>query len=92
MRVPPLSILSSWPAPNYSDPETRGPATIVVLVVLLGIATIVLGIRIYARCRISNGFGLDDILIISAYVWNPIDWHQHQLTEIFIRYQLQLLQ
>ncbi len=68
MRVPPLSVLATWPAPNYADPETQGPTNIIVVSVLLGIVTAILGVRVYTRLRISKSFGLDDILVVAAYV------------------------
>lgn len=65
----PLSALQNWPAPNYVNPERRGPAATIVVSVLLGLVTLILIVRIYTRVRISRGFGLDDVLIIFAYVW-----------------------
>jgi hypothetical protein len=64
----PLSALQNWPAPNYVNPERRGPAAAIVVAVLLGLVTLILVVRIYTRVRISRGFGLDDVLIIFAYV------------------------
>lgn len=64
----PLSTLQNWPTPNYVNPERRGPAATIVVSVLLGLVTLILIIRIYTRVRISRGFGLDDVLIIFAYV------------------------
>lgn len=64
----PLSTLQNWPTPNYANPERRGPAATIVVSVLLGLVTLILIIRIYTRVRISRGFGLDDVLIIFAYV------------------------
>ncbi|KAK2050698.1 integral membrane protein [Colletotrichum somersetense] len=68
MRAPPVEVILSWPPPNYDNPETRGPANQIVALALLGIATVLLAIRIYARRYISNGFGWDDILIILASI------------------------
>jgi len=67
----PLSALQNWPTPNYVNPERRGPTATIVVSVLLGLVTFILIIRIYTRVRISRGFGLDDVLIIFAYVWFP---------------------
>lgn len=64
----PLSTLQNWPTPNYANPERRGPAATIVVSVLLGLVTLILIIRIYTRVRISRGFGLDDVLIIFAYI------------------------
>jgi hypothetical protein len=62
------TVVASWPKPNYIDPETRGPAAVAVIIALLGLVTILLGIRFYTRIVISKGFGLDDILIVAAYL------------------------
>ncbi|KAG8161875.1 hypothetical protein KVR01_008862 [Diaporthe batatas] len=64
----PLSTLQNWPTPNYVNPERRGPAATIILSVLLGLVTLILIIRIYTRVRISRGFGLDDVLIMFAYI------------------------
>lgn len=64
----PLSALQNWPTPNYANPERRGPAATIIVSVLLGLVTLILIVRIYTRVRISRGFGLDDVLIIFAYV------------------------
>lgn len=64
----PLSALQNWPTPNYANPERRGPAATIIVSVLLGLVTLILVVRIYTRVRISRGFGLDDVLIIFAYV------------------------
>lgn len=68
----PLSALQNWPTPNYVNPERRGPAATIIVSVLLALVTLILVVRIYTRVRISRGFGLDDVLIIFAYVWFPL--------------------
>ncbi|KAI1844564.1 hypothetical protein JX265_001549 [Neoarthrinium moseri] len=68
MRIPPLSVLATWPRPNYNHPETRGPAGKVLAVALTTLVTLILAIRIYTRRAISKSFGLDDILIVAAYI------------------------
>ncbi|KAL1875225.1 hypothetical protein Daus18300_003296 [Diaporthe australafricana] len=64
----PLAALQNWPTPNYANPERRGPAATIVVSVLLALVTLILVVRIYTRVRISRGFGLDDVLIIFAYI------------------------
>lgn len=64
----PLEAISQWPAPNRVNPETHSPAMIVIVVFLMVCVTILLGIRLYTRQVISKGSGLDDILILLAYV------------------------
>ncbi|KAI1337741.1 integral membrane protein [Xylariaceae sp. FL0016] len=68
MRTPTLEVLQSWPKPNYVDPETRGPVGKIVGSILITLATAILAIRLYARKKITRGFGLDDTLIFCAYV------------------------
>lgn len=60
--------MASWPAPNYLDPETRGPAGKIVGSTFMSLVTLVLILRMYTRQFISKGFGLDDVLILIAYV------------------------
>ncbi|KAI0841627.1 integral membrane protein [Hypoxylon sp. FL0890] len=67
MQLPPASVLASWPTPNYVDPQTRGHVGSIVGIVLAGLVTITLVIRLYARKCLTRGFGLDDVFIILAY-------------------------
>ncbi|KAI6092661.1 integral membrane protein [Hypoxylon rubiginosum] len=67
MQLPPDSVTESWPAPNYSNPESRGHAGLIVGVILIVLVTITLAIRLYARKWLTRGFGVDDILILAAY-------------------------
>ncbi len=67
MQIP-ASVTANWPPPNHVSPETRGPTNIIFISVLLGVAAMVLGIRLYTRVKISHGFGLDDVLISLAFV------------------------
>ncbi|KAK7970434.1 hypothetical protein PG996_001137 [Apiospora saccharicola] len=68
MIIPPLSVIASWPRPNYVNPESQGPAGVGVGSTLIVLVTITLLLRLYTRRWISKGFGLDDILIACAYV------------------------
>ncbi|KAI1074496.1 integral membrane protein [Whalleya microplaca] len=68
MQLPPFSVRTSWPFPNYVDPETRGPAANIVGSLLAATVTIILAIRLYARKWLTRGFGLDDVFILLAYV------------------------
>lgn len=62
-------MILSWPTPNYVDPETRGPALYALSIVLVILGTIIVSIRTYTRLRITRAFGLDDGLIIIAFVF-----------------------
>ncbi len=68
MRRPPPEVLASWPKPNYIDPETRGPALIIVVVLALSISVICLGLRLYVRARIQRNIHWDDWLMIAGAV------------------------
>ncbi|KAI1376749.1 hypothetical protein F4677DRAFT_72627 [Hypoxylon crocopeplum] len=67
MQLPPASVLASWPAPDYVNPETRGHTGMIVGLLLAGLVTIALAIRLYARIWLTRGFGLDDVFILLAY-------------------------
>jgi len=81
MKAPPLSVVLKWPTANYVNPDTRGPANVIVVAVLLAIVAVILGIRLYTRIKISKGFGLDDILILLAFVRSP-SWMWRRLVLI----------
>lgn len=68
VREIPLSVLFTWPAPNYVNPDTRGPALLVVNAVFITLCTITLFLRLYTRIFIKRWFGSDDVFIILAYV------------------------
>ncbi|KAK8088805.1 hypothetical protein PG997_003766 [Apiospora hydei] len=68
MIIPPPSVIASWPKPNYANPESQGPAGVGIGSTFVALVTIVLLLRLYTRRWISKGFGLDDILIVCAYV------------------------
>ncbi|KAI1457196.1 integral membrane protein [Annulohypoxylon moriforme] len=67
MQIPPTSVIESWPAPNYINPETRGRLGMVVGILLAVMVTIILAIRLYARKWLTRGLGLDDVFILLAY-------------------------
>ncbi|EMD94642.1 hypothetical protein COCC4DRAFT_147404 [Bipolaris maydis ATCC 48331] len=60
---PPPEVLLNWPKPNYVDPEERGWAAPIVLLMFLGVTFLVYVARMWARIAISKNTGLDDILI-----------------------------
>lgn len=65
-----LKVILSWPKPNYTHPETRGDALLVVNSVLIALVVIIVGLRMYTRLVIKRWFGLDDIFILTALVGN----------------------
>ncbi|KAK7941014.1 uncharacterized protein PG986_013401 [Apiospora aurea] len=68
MIIPPPSVIASWPKPDYANPESQGPAGVGIGSTFVALVTIILLLRLYTRRWISKGFGLDDILIVGAYV------------------------
>ena len=68
MHLPPVSVITSWPAPNYVNPQTHGPGLFIVSIVLLVVVLIVMGARFYTRSCITRTVGPDDILIGAALV------------------------
>lgn len=63
-------MILSWPKPNYTHPETRGDALVIINSILIALVVIVVGLRLYTRLRIKRWFGLDDIFILLALVGN----------------------
>lgn len=68
MKLPPLDVLASYPVPNYTNPETRGQSLIIVNAVFLGLATVVVVLRLFTRLVVRRWFGWDDIWIVFAFV------------------------
>jgi len=68
MRNPPPEVYLSWPAPNYVDPETRGPMLVVVPVVLVIISFLIVALRLYTRVVLIKSVGADDWLIGASTV------------------------
>lgn len=68
MREIPLSVLLTFPVPNYVDPVTRGSALVAVNSVFIGIVLVVVVLRVYTRLAIKRWLGADDILVIVAAV------------------------
>jgi len=66
MQLPPLEVLLSWPTPNYVDPETRGPALIIVNSFFITLVVLTVCARLYTRLVIKRWFGIDDVFILLA--------------------------
>lgn len=68
---PPLSVIESWPTPNYENPVTR-PGTVLILAAVFGpLSLLFLGARIWARVLIQHNAGIDDWLMVAAIVGEP---------------------
>ncbi|OJD11037.1 hypothetical protein ACJ73_09626 [Blastomyces percursus] len=65
--VPP-EIRATWPAPNYENPETRGPGLIIIVLLFHIIGTIMVALRCYTRTRITFSFGVDDVWILLTMI------------------------
>lgn len=64
----PVSVIASWPTPNYVNPETRDSSLLIVNSILLILASIVFFLRLYTRIFIKRWFGWDDSFMIVTWV------------------------
>jgi hypothetical protein len=64
----PIDVLLSWPERNAINPVERGPELWIASSISLSIATLCVGARLYSRIFIRRWFGLDDALILVAFV------------------------
>ena len=65
---PPLSVIESWPQPNYINPVQRDWTVPVILIVLFFITLLIVCARLWARLIVGRNAGLDDLLIALAMV------------------------
>ncbi|KAJ4350083.1 uncharacterized protein N0V89_008704 [Didymosphaeria variabile] len=65
---PPLSVVLSWPTPNYVGPVTRPKVATILACVLGPLTMLLLFARLWVRIRIQQHAGLDDWLMIAASV------------------------
>lgn len=65
---PPLSVIESWPKPNYINPDTKSNALTVIVIILLVIVPVVIAARLWARVVILKKPGWDDGLVLFAMV------------------------
>jgi hypothetical protein len=68
MRDLPVSVLVSFPAPNYKDPVTRGPTLVILNGILIVVVVAVVALRMWTRIVIKRWVGSDDIFIVIAMV------------------------
>jgi hypothetical protein len=69
MREIPLSVYREWPNPDYEDPPTRGNALLIVNIIFLTLVTLSIAIRLWSRFKVKYQSGVDDVMIILAYVF-----------------------
>lgn len=60
---PPADIVSTWPTPNHTDPETHGDSGPIIVIAFLVCSVLVYFARMWARIRLSNNVGLDDYIL-----------------------------
>jgi hypothetical protein len=65
---PPLSVILSWPTPNYIDPITRPNITTVLACVFGPVTILLIFARLWVRIRLQQNAALDDWLMIAASV------------------------
>ncbi|KLJ10801.1 hypothetical protein EMPG_13839 [Blastomyces silverae] len=65
---PPLSVIKSWPKPNYVDPEAKGHDLVAISITLGLLATIAVGARLWVRLKIQRNPGLDDLFLFLSLI------------------------
>lgn len=68
MRNPPLSVITTWPHPNYVDPESQGASVFIIGISLITLSVLTVGLRIFVRIQILHTAGIDDWLILTSLV------------------------
>ncbi|OTA33092.1 hypothetical protein BTJ68_06358 [Hortaea werneckii EXF-2000] len=66
MRLPPLSVITTWPVPNYTHPKTHGRALLITNLLLITLVLLAVLGRLYARLIIKRWYGADDSMIVLA--------------------------
>jgi hypothetical protein len=69
--LPPVSVLTNWPLPNYDDPVTRSKAVLITSCALGSVMLATVGARLWARAVIQRNSGIDDWLMLAAMVRTP---------------------
>ncbi|KAF2415737.1 hypothetical protein EJ08DRAFT_739708 [Tothia fuscella] len=70
MKLPPPSVLVTWPAPNYENPVTRGSSVTVLSAIFISLSVIAVLLRLYVRIFIKKWVGLDDFFIVLALIFS----------------------
>ncbi|KKZ61516.1 hypothetical protein EMCG_00595 [[Emmonsia] crescens] len=83
---PPLSVIKSWPKPNYIDPPAKGHELVAISLSLGILATVAVVARIWVRVKIQKNPGLDDLFLVLSIkrsvsnvlaVGTKTRWHRH---------------
>lgn len=64
----PLGVKLSWPNPNLDDPVTRGPALIVLSIILPALTLLLVSARLWGRFFITRAPGVDDAFCVLSLV------------------------
>lgn len=64
----PLSVIVTWPTPNYVNPPTMGWAPIGIIATLTVVVIVVFCLRMYARLVKLKNVGWDDWVMVAAVV------------------------
>ncbi|EUC41054.1 hypothetical protein COCMIDRAFT_107175 [Bipolaris oryzae ATCC 44560] len=65
MQLPPVSVVLSWPTPNYDDPVTRGPALVIVNAIFITLTLLIL---------FAIGLTIVVLLANKSYGWDRHVW------------------
>jgi hypothetical protein len=84
MRDIPLSVLLSFPSPNYKNPVTRGPAAVIIVLMLSCFVVVAVSLRVYTRVRVQGWSGFDDLFMVLAVVRRSTHFSEAPL--IYISY------
>jgi hypothetical protein len=68
MRIVPIDVVLTWPPPNYTNPVTRGPTAVILIIVLSSFVVVAVSLRIYTRLCVQRWSGIDDLFMVLAVV------------------------
>lgn len=84
---PPLSVIETWPTPNYVNPVTASSSTAISAGILGVISLVVVGARMVARFSVQRNAGIDDYLMLFALVWKTKNSAPKKEADQIRRYQ-----
>ena len=64
-----MTVYAHWPAPNYETPTTRGNALLTINIIFIVLVTLSIGTRLYSRMLVKHQSGIDDVMIVLAYIF-----------------------